>query len=231
MKLRGISGIKQANMDSQQQACEELLKNGICDMSLGPNDEDTNNKTHTQLNMHKRNDYIEWPDYFMAIAFLSAQRSKDPSTQVGACIVNEDNKIVGIGYNGMPLGCDDDVMPWNRDGDSMLDTKHAFVCHAEMNAIMNKNSADVKNCTIYVALFPCNECAKLILQSGIKEVIYYSDKYKDRPEMKAAKRMFDIANIKYRQHEPKDKKITIDFSVIDKNKPKSSGIRKLAFSP
>ena len=110
-------------MDSQKQR-EEVLNNGICDMKLDPDDEDSNNKT--QSNIHKRNDYIEWPDYFMAIAFLSAQRSKDPSTQVGACIVNEDKKIVGIGYNGMPLGCDDDVMPWNRDGASMLDTKHAY---------------------------------------------------------------------------------------------------------
>ena len=111
-------------MDSQKQTDEEVLKKGICDMKLDPGDEYSNNKT--QSNIHKRSDYIEWPDYFMAIAFLSAQRSKDPSTQVGACIVNEDKKIVGIGYNGMPLGCDDDVMPWNRDGDSVLDTKHAY---------------------------------------------------------------------------------------------------------
>eukprot|EP00794_Sanderia_malayensis_P007377 gene7377-8197_t len=146
----------------------------------------------------KRSDYLSWPDYFMAIAFLSAQRSKDPSTQVGACIVNDEKKIVGIGYNGMPLGCDDDKMPWGREGDSIMDTKHAFVCHAEMNAILNKNSADVKRCTIYVALFPCNECTKLIIQAGIKEVIYYSDKYHDRPEMAASRKMLDMAKIEYR---------------------------------
>ncbi|XP_031151270.1 deoxycytidylate deaminase isoform X3 [Sander lucioperca] len=113
----------------------------------------------------KREDYLEWPEYFMAVAFLSAQRSKDPSSQVGACIVNQENKIVGIGYNGMPNGCDDDLLPWSRSADDRLDTKYPYVCHAEMNAIMNKNSADVKGCTMYVALFPCNECAKLIIQS------------------------------------------------------------------
>ncbi|XP_067260466.1 deoxycytidylate deaminase isoform X4 [Chanodichthys erythropterus] len=114
----------------------------------------------------KRQDYLEWPEYFMAVAFLSAQRSKDPSSQVGACIVNQENKIVGIGYNGMPNGCDDDLLPWSRSADNKLDTKYPYVCHAELNAIMNKNSADVKGCTMYVALFPCNECAKLIIQAG-----------------------------------------------------------------
>ncbi|XP_034080409.1 deoxycytidylate deaminase isoform X5 [Gymnodraco acuticeps] len=118
----------------------------------------------------KREDYLEWPEYFMAVAFLSAQRSKDPSSQVGACIVNQENKIVGIGYNGMPNGCDDDLLPWSRSADDRLNTKYPYginkVCHAELNAIMNKNSADVKGCSMYVALFPCNECAKLIIQSG-----------------------------------------------------------------
>ncbi|XP_041943386.1 deoxycytidylate deaminase isoform X1 [Alosa sapidissima] len=114
----------------------------------------------------KREDYLEWPEYFMAVAFLSAQRSKDPSSQVGACIVNPENKIVGIGYNGMPNGCNDDLLPWARAAADRLDTKYPYVCHAELNAIMNKNSADVKGCTIYVALFPCNECAKLIIQAG-----------------------------------------------------------------
>uniref|UniRef100_A0A8C9RSN5 Deoxycytidylate deaminase n=1 Tax=Scleropages formosus TaxID=113540 RepID=A0A8C9RSN5_SCLFO len=114
----------------------------------------------------KREDYLEWPEYFMAVAFLSAQRSKDPSSQVGACIVNPENKIVGIGYNGMPNGCDDDLLPWSREAPDRLDTKYPYVCHAELNAIMNKNSADVKGCTMYVALFPCNECAKLIIQAA-----------------------------------------------------------------
>lgn len=157
----------------------------------------------------KRNDYLHWPDYFMAIAFLSAQRSKDPRTQVGACIVNEGNKIVGIGYNGMPVGCDDDEMPWGPE------TKDLYVCHAELNAVLNKNSADVKNCTVYVALFPCNECAKVVIQSGIKEVVYYSDKYKDKLEYKASREMLEKAGVKYRQHIPKQKQILIDFTAID----------------
>ncbi|XP_075053383.1 deoxycytidylate deaminase isoform X3 [Mixophyes fleayi] len=145
----------------------------------------------------KREDYLEWCEYFMAVAFLSAQRSKDPSSQVGACIVNPENKIVGIGYNGMPNGCHDDVLPWARTAKDKLDTKYPYVCHAELNAIMNKNSSDVKGCVMYVALFPCNECAKLIIQAGIKEVIYMSDKYHDSPEMKASRHMLDLTGIKY----------------------------------
>ncbi|XP_044144366.1 deoxycytidylate deaminase isoform X1 [Bufo gargarizans] len=163
----------------------------------------------------KREDYLEWHEYFMAVAFLSAQRSKDPSSQVGACIVNTENKIVGIGYNGMPNGCDDDVLPWARTADDRLDTKYPYVCHAELNAIMNKNSADVKGCTMYIALFPCNECAKLIIQAGIKDVIYMSDKYHDTPEMKASRRLLDLAGIKYTNFVPKMKKIVIDFDSIN----------------
>uniref|UniRef100_A0A8C6PYI4 Deoxycytidylate deaminase n=1 Tax=Nothobranchius furzeri TaxID=105023 RepID=A0A8C6PYI4_NOTFU len=146
----------------------------------------------------KREDYLEWPDYFMAVAFLSAQRSKDPSSQVGACIVNQENKIVGIGYNGMPNGCDDDQLPWSRSADDRLDTKYPYVCHAELNAIMNKNSADVKGCTMYVALFPCNECAKLIIQAGLKEVIYICDKYHHTPEMTASRRLLHMAGVQFR---------------------------------
>uniref|UniRef100_A0A674ARN1 Deoxycytidylate deaminase n=1 Tax=Salmo trutta TaxID=8032 RepID=A0A674ARN1_SALTR len=147
----------------------------------------------------KREDYLEWPDYFMAVAFLSAQRSKDPSSQVGACIVNRENKIVGIGYNGMPNGCDDDLLPWSCSANDRLDTKYPYVCHAELNAIMNKNSADVKGCSMYVALFPCNECAKLIIQAGIKDVIYLSDKYHDIPEMTASRRLLNLAGIEYKR--------------------------------
>uniref|UniRef100_A0A9J8CUH9 dCMP deaminase n=1 Tax=Cyprinus carpio carpio TaxID=630221 RepID=A0A9J8CUH9_CYPCA len=131
------------------------------------------NGTHGEGLTKKRQDYLEWPEYFMAVAFLSAQRSKDPSSQVGACIVNQENKIVGIGYNGMPNGCDDDLLPWSRSADNKLDTKYPYVCHAELNAIMNKNSADVKGCTMYVALFPCNECAKLIIQAGSAFLLRY----------------------------------------------------------
>ncbi|CAH1792458.1 unnamed protein product, partial [Owenia fusiformis] len=164
----------------------------------------------------KRLDYLEWPEYFMAIAFLSAQRSKDPASQVGACIVNEENKIVGIGYNGMPNGCSDDILPWRRTADDRLDTKYPYVCHAELNAILNKNSSDVKRCTIYVALFPCNECTKIIIQSGIKEVIYVSDKYHDKPEMIASRRLLDLAKVRYTQYKPKKRQIVIDFDEIDK---------------
>ncbi|XP_071477859.1 deoxycytidylate deaminase-like [Diadema antillarum] len=146
----------------------------------------------------KRTDYLDWADYFMAVAFLSAQRSKDPRTQVGACIVNDENKIVGIGYNGMPIGCSDEDLPWQRHGDEWVDTKTPYVCHAEMNAVMNKNCASVKGCTIYVALFPCNECTKVIIQAGIKSVIYMSDTKHDKPSMIASRRMLDAAGIPYR---------------------------------
>ncbi|XP_066913110.1 deoxycytidylate deaminase-like [Clytia hemisphaerica] len=176
----------------------------------------------------KRKEYLSWEDYFMATAFLAAQRSKDPSSQVGACIVNDEKRIVGVGYNGMPTGCDDEELSWSRVGETYLDTKYAYVCHAEMNAIMNKNSASVKNCTIYVALFPCNECAKLIVQSGIKEVVYYSAKNGESMEAKASRRMFELAGIKYRQHIPKAEKLVIDFSVINKNKSQPTGMKSSA---
>lgn len=161
----------------------------------------------------KRDDYLVWDDYFMSVAFLSAMRSKDPSTQVGACIVNPENRIVGIGYNGFPAGCGDDVLPWDRTAENPLDTKYMYVVHAEMNAILNKNSATVKGCRMYVALFPCNECAKLIIQSGINEVIYLSDKYHEQSSFKASRKMFNLAGVNYRQHKPSKRTITIDFGV------------------
>ena len=123
----------------------------------------------------KRKDYIGWDGYFMGVAMLSAQRSKDPNTQVGACIVSKDNKILSVGYNGAPNGYDDDKMPWDREGD-FLNTKYAYVCHAELNAILNNKGSVLENARIYVDLFPCNECAKAIIQSGIKEIIYKSEK-------------------------------------------------------
>merc|ERR1712232_1122010 len=126
----------------------------------------------------------------------------DPSTQVGACIVDKENKIVGIGYNGFPLGCSDDQLPWARKADCELDTKYPYVCHAEMNAILNKNASSLHGCRIYVALFPCNECAKLIIQSGINEVVYKSDKYKHTTSMQASRRLFGMANVKMRHFEP-----------------------------
>ncbi|XP_026317976.1 deoxycytidylate deaminase-like [Hyposmocoma kahamanoa] len=149
----------------------------------------------------------------MAMAFLAAKRSKDPSYQVGACVVNKEKKIVGIGYNGMPNGCHDDDFPWAKNTESPLDSKFLYVCHAEMNAILNKNSADVKDCTIYVGLFPCNECAKIIIQSGIAEVVYMSDKNAHKDMYIASKRMFDATGIKYWQYKPKHNQIVINFDV------------------
>jgi dCMP deaminase len=148
--------------------------------------------------MSKRQNYISWKEYFMGIAKLSGQRSKDPSTQVGACIVNNENKIVGIGYNGFPNGISDDDLTWERNGD-FLDTKYAYVCHAELNAIMNCILAP-KDCTLYVTLFPCNECAKLVIQSGIKKIIYLDNKYEGTDIVIASQRLLDRAKIIYEKY-------------------------------
>lgn len=147
--------------------------------------------------MGKREDYISWDEYFMSVAILSSMRSKDPNTQVGACIVTPDKKIVGTGYNGFPIGCSDDDLPWDREGNT-YDTKYPYVCHAELNAILN-STKNLQGCTLYVALFPCNECAKAIIQSGIKTVIYKEDKYANTDGVRASKRMFDQAKVEYRQ--------------------------------
>lgn len=161
----------------------------------------------------RREDYIGWDEYFMGIALLSAKRSKDPSTQVGACIVNKENKIVGVGYNGFPKGCSDDNFPWDREGE-FLETKYPFVMHAEQNAILNsiKNLSD---CTIYVGLFPCHECAKSIIQSGIKEVVFLSDKYDGTDSNKASKMMFDSSGVVYRKLNLSEIKIEISFKEED----------------
>lgn len=143
-----------------------------------------------------RKNYISWDQYFMGVALLSAQRSKDDNTQVGACIVNSDKKIVGIGYNGLPYGCSDEDYPWNREGD-WLETKYPYVVHAEPNAILNSTS-NLKDCTIFVTLFPCHECSKLIIQSGIKELVYFEDKYKETESIIASKKMLDSAHVTYR---------------------------------
>ncbi len=160
--------------------------------------------------MAKRQDYLSWDEYFMGIAVLSSYRSKDPSTQVGACIVNEKNRIMSMGYNGFPSGCDDDEFPWEREGD-MYNTKYAYVCHAELNAILNCRGTNLEGCRIYVALFPCNECAKAIIQSGIKEVVYLSDKYADSPGVRASKRMFEAAGVKMTMLTPKRDSITLSL--------------------
>ena len=160
--------------------------------------------------MGKRSNYINWDEYFMGIALLSAQRSKDPNSQVGACIVSQDNKILSIGYNGFPVGCSDDEIPWEREG-AFAETKYPYVCHAELNAILNYTGSTIKGSKIYVALFPCNECAKAIIQSGIKEVIYKSDKYKDTEAVKVSKKLFDMVGVKYTEYKSRGIDLTLDL--------------------
>jgi dCMP deaminase len=162
----------------------------------------------------KRKDYITWDEYFMGIALLSAKRSKDPNTQVGACIVNQHNKIVGIGYNGFPIGCSDDELPWQRQSENINDTKYPYVVHAEANAILN-STKDLHGSRIYVALFPCNECTKLIIQSGITEILYLSDKYRDTDIVKASKRMLEMAGVKMTQLDMGSKVVELDYSLVD----------------
>ncbi|MCM1026864.1 MAG: dCMP deaminase family protein [Roseburia sp.] len=144
----------------------------------------------------KREDYISWDEYFMGVAHLSAMRSKDPSTQVGACIVSSDNKILSMGYNGFPQGCSDDEFPWEREGGD-LETKYPFVTHGELNAILNYRGGSLEGTKLYVSLFPCNECAKAIIQAGIRTVVYDSDKYEGTSANRASKRMFDAAGVRY----------------------------------
>ena len=156
----------------------------------------------------KRTDYITWDEYFMGIAMLASKRSKDPNTQVGACIVSQDNIIISTGYNGMPKGCSDDEYSWEREG---VDTKYPYVVHAELNAVLNANGRDLRGSKIYVALFPCNECAKALIQSGVKEIYYLSDKYSDSLSTLASKRMLDSAGVKYTQLRTKIEYLTLDF--------------------
>ncbi len=158
----------------------------------------------------KRTDYISWDEYFMGIANLSGLRSKDPNTQVGACIVSEDNKILSMGYNGFPNGCSDDFFPWNREGET-LDNKYFYTTHSELNAILNYRGGSLEGSKLYVSLFPCNECAKAIIQAGIKEVIYDSDKYKNTASCIASRRMFDAAGIKYRKYEHSKRIVTLEL--------------------
>lgn len=158
----------------------------------------------------KRQDYISWDEYFMGIAKLSAHRSKDPNTQVGACIVSQDNKILSVGYNGMPVGCSDDEFPWNRDGEP-YDNKYFYTTHSELNAILNYRGGNLEGTKIYVTLFPCNECAKAIIQSGIREIIYLSDKYADTDSVKASKRMLNAAGVKLRQYKLANRNISIEL--------------------
>jgi len=156
----------------------------------------------------KKQEHIDWDEYFMAVAVLAAKRSKDPSTQVGACIVNQQNKILSTGYNGFPIGCSDDDFPLTQES-GFIDTKYAYVCHAELNAILNNPGTIFQNCRIYVSLFPCNECAKAIIQSGIKEVIYLSDKHAQEPYMQASRRMLRAAGVKLTKLQPQHQRLTL----------------------
>ncbi|MBO8463252.1 MAG: dCMP deaminase family protein [Firmicutes bacterium] len=158
----------------------------------------------------KRQDYLSWDEYFMGVAMLAAMRSKDPGTQVGACIVDSNNKILSIGYNGMPTGCKDDCMPWEREGEP-LNTKYLYVCHAELNAILNYNGGSLEGARLYGTLFPCNECCKAIIQSGIKEIIYMSDKYANTDSVLASKKMFDMVGITYRQYEKEGRNVQFEL--------------------
>ena len=157
----------------------------------------------------RRTDYISWDEYFMGIALLSSQRSKDPGTQVGACIVSPEKRILTVGYNGMPSGCSDDDFPWERTGDP-LETKYLFVCHAEMNAILNSGHSDLKGSIVYTTLFPCAECTKAMIQKGIKEVVYLSDKYAGDDLFVAARRMMDSAGVIYRPYQLTGRMINIE---------------------
>ena len=162
----------------------------------------------------KRDGYISWDEYFMGVALLSAKRSKDPATQVGACIVNAQNKIVGAGYNGFPIGCHDDNLPWDKQG-SFLDTKYPYVCHAELNAILNNIGMSLQGCRIYTALFPCNECAKAIIQAGITEVVYLSDKYNGQESALASRKMLEMAGVHCRKVNSTLESLTLSFSEKD----------------
>lgn len=158
----------------------------------------------------KRNDYISWNEYFMGVAYLSGMRSKDPSTQVGACIVSDDNKILSMGYNGFPRGCSDDEFPWEREGEEN-ETKYPFVTHSELNAILNYRGGSLEGTKLYVSLFPCNECAKAIIQAGIRTVVYDSDKYNGTPANKASKRMFAAAGVECVPYSRTGRHISIDL--------------------
>lgn len=156
----------------------------------------------------KRTDYITWDEYFMGVAKLAGLRSKDPNSQVGSCIVSPNNKILSMGYNGFPMGCPDDEFPWEREGEP-LDTKYVYVTHSELNAILNYRGGSLEGAKIYVSMFPCNECAKAIIQSGIKEIIYGEDKYPGTPSVIASKKMLNAAGVRYRRYVPTGREIRL----------------------
>ena len=156
----------------------------------------------------KRKDYISWDEYFMGVAMLTGMRSKDPNTQVGACIVSADHKILSMGYNGLPTGCSDDEFPWGREGDP-LENKYLFTTHSELNAILNYRGGSLEGSTIYVSLFPCNECAKAIIQAGLNRIVYDSDKYDGTPSVIASKRMLTTAGVTLQKYVHTNREVTI----------------------
>ena len=158
----------------------------------------------------KRKDYISWDEYFMGVAKMSALRSKDPNTQVGACIVSVDNKILSMGYNGLPIGCSDDDFPWAREGEP-LNNKYMYTAHSELNAILNYRGGSLDNAKMYVPLFPCNECAKAIIQAGIKTIVYDCDKYAETASVIASKRMLNAAGVRYYKYESTGRMIEIEL--------------------
>ncbi|XP_037723107.1 probable deoxycytidylate deaminase [Drosophila subpulchrella] len=189
--------------------------------------QDVNTQKTGSPENHKRRDYLHWDDYFMATSLLSAKRSKDPVTQVGACIVDSQNRIVAIGYNGFPRNCSDDEFPWSKaqkgaQDFNPLEDKKMYVVHAEANAILNSNGMRLTGTRLYTTLFPCNECAKLIIQVGISQVLYLSDKYAEKPKYRASKRMLDAVGVAHKRHLPQQKKIIIDFENFLEEDPNSS---------
>ena len=161
--------------------------------------------------MYQREDYINWDEYFMGVAFLSAKRSKDPNTQVGACIVSQDNKILSMGYNGFPNGCSDEDFPWNRESADPYDNKYFYTTHSELNAILNYRGGSLEGSKLYVTLFPCNECAKALIQSGIRTVIYAEDRYAGTSAIRASKRMLRAAGVEFYPYEPSGRRIELDL--------------------
>ncbi|MBE5921226.1 MAG: dCMP deaminase family protein [Lachnospiraceae bacterium] len=157
----------------------------------------------------KRTDYISWDEYFMGVAYLSSLRSKDPNTQVGSCIVSKDNKILSMGYNGFPIGCSDDEFPWNREGDDPLQNKYFYSTHSELNAILNYRGGSLEGAKLYVTLFPCNECAKAVIQCGIRAIVYADDKYGDSPSVKASKKMLAAAGVEVIQYMPSGREVSL----------------------
>lgn len=197
----------------EEQCCSSSNHKTTSDEKKELNDitEPMDNSIQRSFASAMRPDYISWPDFFMGIALLAAQRSKDPATQVGACIVNEDNIILGVGYNGMPRGCPDDLMPWGKNNSNSLYNKYFYVVHAEANAILNSNSPlSLRNTTLYSTLFPCCECAKLIIQSNIKEVVFLRDK-SDKQEFEASRKLLDITGVLHRQFCPTRKELVLRF--------------------